>query len=305
VASEKFDKFLTLVRKAPVADHVDHLQMRAMLDKTGGRFPDGVVGTPVVAGGVPAEWIDPPGGSTDRVMLYLHGGGYVAGSIDSHRNLTGHLAEAMGCRVLALEYRLAPEHPHPAAVTDAVAAYRWLLDQGVPANQIVIAGDSAGGGLTMATLLMARDHGLPMPAAAVPISPMVDLEATGASMSTRAAVDPMINKSMAVEIVQLLLGDGDRRDPYAAPLHGDLGGLPPLLIQVGDAEVLLDDAVRLADRAKAAGVDVTLEVWPEMVHVFQASAGFVPEADQAIAAIAGFCRPKLGLPGAPHAGGLS
>jgi epsilon-lactone hydrolase len=295
VASEKFDRFLTLLRQVPPSEHVDHLQMRAALDRTGGRFPDGVVGTPVIAGGVPAEWIDPPGGAGDRVVLYLHGGGYVAGSIDSHRNLTGHLAAAIGCRVLALDYRLAPEHPHPAPVTDAVAGYRWLLDQGVAADHVVIAGDSAGGGLTVATLLLARDEGLAMPAAAVPISPLVDLEATGESMTTRAAADPMIQRDMALEIVQLFLGDGDRRDPYAAPLHGDLAGLPPLLIQVGDAEVLLDDAVRLADRARVAGVDVTLEVWPEMVHVFQASAGFVPEADEAIAHIAEFCRPKLGL----------
>jgi epsilon-lactone hydrolase len=295
MASEKFEKFLKLVRQAPVPEHVDYRSMRVRLDETGGRFPDGVVGTPVVAGGVPAEWIDPPGGATDRVVLYLHGGGYVAGSIDSHRNLTGHLAKAVGCRVLALHYRLAPENPHPAPVEDAVAAYRWLIEQDVAADHVMIAGDSAGGGLTVATLLMARDQGLPMPAAAVPMSPMVDLEATGESMRTRAGVDPMINRHMALEIVQLFLGDGDRRDPYAAPLHGDLAGLPPLLIQVGDAEVLLDDSTRLADRARAAGVDVTLEVWPEMVHVFQASAGFVPEADEAIAHIAGFCRPKLGL----------
>jgi monoterpene epsilon-lactone hydrolase len=295
MASEKFERFLTLVRRAPVAEHVDHMRMRADLDKTGGRFPDGVIGTPVDAGGVPAEWIDPPGGATDRVVLYLHGGGYVAGSIDSHRNLTGHLAQAVGCRVLALDYRLAPEHPHPAAVTDAVAAYRWLLDQGIAAEHVVIAGDSAGGGLTMATLLMARDQGLAMPSAAVPISPMLDLEATGESMTTRADADPMISREMALEIVQLFIGDGDRHDPYAAPLHGDLRGLPPLLIQVGDAEVLLDDSTRLATTAQAAGVDVILEVWPEMVHVFQASAGYVPEADEAIAHIADFSRARLGL----------
>ena len=295
MASQKFEKFLTLVRGVPQAEHVDHRRMRVMLDKTGGRFPDGVVGTPVVAGGVPAEWVDAPGAVTDRVVLYLHGGGYVAGSIDSHRNLTGHLAQAMGCRLLALDYRLAPEHPHPAPVEDAVAAYRWLLDQGIPAHGVMIAGDSAGGGLTVAALLMARDQGLPMPAVAVPMSPMLDLEATGESMTTRAAVDPMITKNMALEIVQLFIGDGDRHDPYAAPLLGDLTGLPPLLIQVGDAEVLLDDSIRLADKARAAGVDVTLEVWPEMIHVFQASAGFVPESDQAIARIAEFCRPKLGL----------
>jgi len=295
MASEKFERFLGLVRKAPAPAHADHLRMRVNLDKTGGRFPEGVVGTPVVAGGVPAEWIDPPGGATDRVVLYLHGGGYVAGSIDSHRNLTGHLAVAMGCRVLALDYRLAPEHPHPAPVEDAVAAYGWLLDQGVAPAHVLVAGDSAGGGLTMATLLLARDRGLPLPAAAVPISPMVDMEALGESMTTRAAADPMVNRAMTLEIVQLFLGDGDRRDPYAAPLHADLTGLPPLFIQVGDAEVLLDDSTRLAARAREAGVDVTLDVWPEMVHVFQASAGYVPEADRAVAAIAVFGRRHLGL----------
>jgi monoterpene epsilon-lactone hydrolase len=295
MASAQFEKYLTLLRQVPMSQHVDPEQMRAALDRTGGRFPEGVVGTAVIAGGVPAEWIDAPDGVEDRVVLYLHGGGYVAGSIDSHRNLTGHLAAAMGCRILALDYRLAPEHPHPAAVTDAVAAYRWLLDQGIAPEHVVIAGDSAGGGLTVALLLRARDEGLAMPAAAVPISPMVDLEATGESMTTRAELDPMVSRDMALEIVQLFLGDGDRRDPYAAPLHGELAALPPLLIQVGDAEVLLDDSVRLADKARTAGVDVTLEVWPEMVHVFQGSAGFVPEADEAIAHIANYCRPKLGL----------
>lgn len=295
MASEKFERFLTAVRKVPLADQVDHLKMRVALDRTGGRFPADVVGTAVDAGGVPGEWIDAPGGVADRVVLYLHGGGYVAGSIDSHRNLTGHLAQAMGCRVLALDYRLAPEHPHPAPVDDAVRAYRWLLDQGLSADHVMVAGDSAGGGLTVAMLVKARDDGLPLPAAAVPISPMVDLEATGESMTTRAAADPMVSRETLLQIVQLFVGDGDRLDPYAAPLHADLTGLPPLLIQVGDAEVLLDDSVRLADRARLAGVDVTLEVWPDMVHVFQASAGFVPEADQAVARIAEFGRAKLGL----------
>jgi acetyl esterase/lipase len=296
MASEKFEKYLNLLRSQPQGDRVNVEKMRAMQDKVGGRFPAGVVGTPVQAGDVPAEWIDPPGGATDRAVLYLHGGGYVAGSIDSHRNLTGHLAKAMGCRVLALHYRLAPEHPHPAPVEDAVAAYRWLLDQeGLSADHLMVAGDSAGGGLTMATLVAVRDAGLPLPAVAVGMSPWVDMELLGESMTTRAAVDPMINKSMIGEIAALFLGGGDPRHPLASPLHADLSGLPPLLIQVGDAEVLLDDSTRFAERAKQAGVDVTLEVWPEMVHVWQASAGFVPESDKAIARIAEYCRPKLML----------
>src|SRR5688572_15863435 len=190
MASEKFEKFLNLLRNQPQVERVDVQKMRAMQDRVGGKFPEGVTGTPVTAGGVPAEWIDPPGGVTDRVVLYLHGGGYVAGSIDSHRNLTGHLARAMGCRVLALHYRLAPEHPFPAAVDDALAAYQWLLAEGITAEHIMVAGDSAGGGLTLALLLAARDAGAPMPAVAVPLSPLTDLEGLGESMTTRAAADP-------------------------------------------------------------------------------------------------------------------
>jgi len=296
MASEKFDKFLNLLRKQPRPERVDHQQMRVFQDKAGGKFPEGVVGTPVDVDGIPAEWIAPEGGATDRAVLYLHGGGYVAGSIDSHRNLTGNLARAMGCRVLALHYRLAPEHPHPAPVEDAVTAYRWMLAQGLKADHLVIAGDSAGGGLTLATLIALRDGGDPLPAAAVGISPWVDMESTGASAVTRAEADPMISKDMLLQIAALFLGpDGDPRHPLASPLHAELHGLPPLLIQVGDAEVLLDDSTRFAEKATAAGVEVTLEVWPEMIHVWHASAGFVPEADQAIARIAEYSRPRIGL----------
>ena len=295
MASEKFDKYLTLLRNQPQGGALDVAKMRHFQDKAGGRFPAGVTGTPVSAGGVPAEWIAAEGAQTDRVVLYLHGGGYVAGSIDSHRNLTGHLAQAMGCRVLALHYRLAPEHPHPAPVQDAVAAYRWLLKEGIAAEHLMIAGDSAGAGLTLATLLALRDGGDALPATAVGISPWVDMEGTGESMTTRALADPMITRELLLQIAAIFLGDADPKDPLAAPLHGELAGLPPILIQVGDAEVLLDDATRFAAKATAAGVDVTLEVWPEMVHVWHASAGFVPESDQAIARIAEYARPHLGL----------
>jgi acetyl esterase/lipase len=295
MASEKFEKYLNLLRKQPQPDRVNVDKMRAMQDKVGGKFPDGVVGTPVDVNGIPAEWIDPPGGTKDAAVLYLHGGGYVAGSIDSHRNLTGHLAQAMGCRVLALHYRLAPENPHPAPVEDSVTAYRWMLDGGLSADRIVVAGDSAGGGLTLATLVSLRDQGLPNPAAAVAISPWVDMEFLGESMKTRADADPMITKAQISQIGELFLAGGDPRDPLAAPLHADLTGLPPILIHVGDAEVLLDDSTRFAAKAEAAGVDVTLEVWPEMVHVWHASAGYVPESDQAIARIAEFSRPKIGV----------
>lgn len=295
MASPQFEKFLGLLRKQPQSDQVDVEKMRVFQNRVGGAFPEGVVGTPVSADGVPAEWIDAPGGRTDRALLYLHGGGYVAGSIDSHRNLTGHLAKATGIRVLALDYRLAPEHPHPAAVQDAVTAFRWMRAQGLDAGAIAVAGDSAGGGLTLATLLSLRDQGDALPGAAVAISPLTDLEATGESMTTRAAADPMVSKGSLLQMARLFLGEGgDPHDPLAAPLHADCTGLPPLLIQVGDAETLLDDSTRFAAKAEAAGVDVTLEVWPEMVHVFQASAGFVPESDEAIAKIAVFLGKHLG-----------
>lgn len=296
MASEKFGKFLELLRAQPQSDQVKVPVMRSTMDAVGGKLPDGVTGTPVDVDGTPAEWIATEGSDDEAAVLYLHGGGYVAGSIDSHRNLTGHLARAMGCRVLALDYRLAPEHPHPAAVEDATKAYRWLLGEGLDAGRTIIAGDSAGGGLTVATLVALRDAGDPLPAAAVPISPWVDMEGLGDSMTSRAEADPMVTPGSLHNIAELFLGpDGDRRDPLAAPLHADLDGLPPMLIHVGDAEVLLDDSTRLARKAEEAGVDVTLEVWPEMVHVWHASAGFVPESDQAIARIADFARPRIGL----------
>ncbi len=294
MASPQFDKFLGLLRKRPPSTEIDIASMRTFQDSVGGNLPDGVTGTPVEAGGRPAEWIEAGDAVTSRAVLYVHGGGYVAGSIDSHRNLTGHLAEAAGCRVLALDYRLAPEHPHPAPVEDAVAAFRWMVDQGLAPEHIAVAGDSAGGGLTVATVLALRDAGGPLPGAAVCISPWVDMEFTGESMTTRADADPMVSASSIGPMAQLFLGEGgDPRDPLAAPLHADLAGLPPMLIHVGDAEVLLDDSTRLAAKAEQAGVDVTLEVWPEMVHVWHASAGYVPESDAAIVGIADFLRAKL------------
>ncbi len=257
--------------------------------------PAGVTYAKADAGGVPALWATAAGGASDRVLQYTHGGGYVFCSVETHRKLTGHLASALGCRVLSLDYRLAPEHPHPAPVTDAVAAYRWLLAQGVTPDHIALAGDSAGGGLCVATLLKLRDEGLPLPAAAVPLSPWVDLEATGASMKSRAAVDMIVSEAGIKSLAPLFLAGQDPRTPLAAPLHADLRGLPPLYVQVGDEETLLDDSLRLAERARAAGVEVRVDVFPEMQHIFQIAAGNLPEADDAIARIASWLRPRLGL----------
>jgi monoterpene epsilon-lactone hydrolase len=257
--------------------------------------PKGVRWTEVDAGGVPAIWADPAGGAMDRVLQYVHGGGYVIGSADYYRKLTGHLANALGCRVLNVDYRLAPEYPHPAPVEDSMAAYRWLLDQGIEAGHIAISGDSAGGGLTVATLLSIRAAGLPMPIAAMPLSPWVDMEGTGESMTTRRDRDVLVQAETIKGMADAFLQGQDARDPLAAPLHGDFSGLCPLYIQVGDDETLLDDSVRLAERARAAGVEVRLDVFPEMQHVFQMAAGTMPEADEAIGRLAEWVRPRLGL----------
>jgi epsilon-lactone hydrolase len=297
MASPQFHKFLDLVeRNRPSSDAVDVAAMRRNLDRIGGKLPADVTAIPDVVGGVEGEWILPASADQSAAMLYLHGGGYVAGSVDSHRNLLGHLAKAIGCRLFAANYQLAPEYPHPAPVRDATAAYRGMVDQGISPSRLAIAGDSAGGGLTVATLVNLRDEGDRLPAAAAVISPWIDLEATGESATTRAAVDPMITPGSLREIARLFIGDdGNPRDPLAAPLHADMTGLPPMLIQVGDAEVLLDDANRLAAKITESGGQAELEVWPEMIHVWHGSAGFVPESDQAIERIAAFVRPLICL----------
>jgi acetyl esterase/lipase len=257
--------------------------------------PDGVEWSEVDAGGVPAIWADPAGGATDRVLQYVHGGGYVIGSADYYRRLTGHLAKAIGCRVLNVDYRLAPEFPHPAPVDDSTTAYGWLLDQGIEPGHIAISGDSAGGGLTVATLLNIRDTGLPLPAAAVPMSPWIDMEGTGESMVTMADRDVLVNAEAIKGMADAFLAGSDPRHPLASPLHADFTGLPALYIQVGGDETLLDDSTRLAERAGHAGVECRIDIFPEMQHVFQMAAGNMPEADEAIARIAEWLRPRLGL----------
>ena len=257
------------------------------------RVADDVTSTPVDAGGVRAEWIVPPGAAAERVLFYLHGGGYVLCSVSTHRDLISRMARAAGVRALGVDYRLAPEHPFPAAVEDATTAYRWLVSHGTAPERIAIAGDSAGGGLTLATLVALRDAGDPLPAAAVCLSPWVDLEGTGASHTTKAAADPFVRKEMTEFLAQQYLGERDRRTPLASPLYADLHGLPPLLIQVGTAEILLDDATRIADRAKAAGVQVSLEVWDDMIHVWQLFAPLLPEGQQAIERIGAFIREHM------------
>ena len=246
------------------------------------------------AGGVTAEWVTTESASDSRVVLYLHGGGYIIGSPRTHRPLMAELSQASKGRVLGLDYRLAPEHPFPAPVEDSVSAYRWLLSEGYDPARIAVAGDSAGGGLTVAMMVQARYLGLPMPGAAVCISPWVDMEGLGESMETRAAADPMVGKENLLVLAKTYLGGSNPRAPLAAPLYADLRGLPPMLIQVGDAEVLLDDSTRLAGIAREAGVEVEMDVWDDMIHVWHLFAPILPEGKQAISQAGEFIKKHTG-----------
>ena len=237
------------------------------------------------------EWLSPEKVTASGItILYLHGGGYYFCSPATHRGIVSPLAARSGARIFSLDYKLAPEHPFPAALDDALAAYRRLINDGASPASLVIAGDSAGGGLALATLLALRDAGDALPAGAVLFSPWTDLAATGASMTSNDGRDPMFFSRAFVPAGKLYLGDIDARNPYASPLYGQFDGLPPLFIQAGDTEVLLDDSTRVAEKAQAAGVSVDFEIWPDMPHVFQMFAPFVPEANRALDRAAGFIR---------------
>jgi epsilon-lactone hydrolase len=222
----------------------------------------------ITLGGVPAEKSRTPGDDASAAILYVHGGGYVIGSLDSHRHLVTEAGRAAGVPVYALDYRLAPEHPFPAPVEDTLAAYRQLLGQGIAPGKITIAGDSAGGGLVVAALVAIREAGLPQPVCGWCISPWIDMEGIGASMDFNAPSDPTVQKDTILEMARLYLNGADPRSPLAAPLYADLKGIAPLLIQVGGIETLLDDSIRLAGRAAAAGVPTRLDVWPGMPHIW-------------------------------------
>jgi len=255
-------------------------------------FPADVKQEPVRAGGVPGAWFTPPDPRPAAAVLYLHGGGYVMGSIATHRSLIARLARAAGLRVLALDYRLAPEHPFPAAIEDATVAYHWLRGGGIPASGIAFAGDSAGGGLVLGTLVSLRDAGDPLPAAAVCLSPLADLELTGAS--ARGGIDdPMVSRAGTQKMAEAYLQGQDPRDPRASSIHADFKGFPPLHIEVGTREILLDDAKRVAERARRALVDVTLELGEGLTHVWQLHP-HLPESGASIARIATFLRARLG-----------
>jgi acetyl esterase/lipase len=248
------------------------------------------------AAGVPAIWAVPKGCAEDRVLLCVHGGGFVSGSIYTHRKLFAQLAKAAGARALIVGYPLLPDGGvYPVPVDLAVTAYRWLLDQGVDAGHIAFAGDSAGGLVSITAQLRARDQGLALPAATMLISPWVDMEVTGETMTSNAETEALFNQPSVKQLAQGYLGGTSPQDPHANPLYADLTGFGPLYVQVGGYEVLLDDSRRLAEHAEKAGVEVRLDVFPEMQHTFQMMAGRAPEADDAIGRFAEWVRPKLGL----------
>ena len=257
--------------------------------------PAGVDYREVDAGGTAAMWIEPAGADPDTVLFYIHGGGFTAGSAAAYRGLSSHLSAATGCRVLAVDYRWAPEEPFPAALDDCEAGYRWLVTANDTASRnVVLVGDSAGGNLVAAMLLALKQRGNALPAAGVCLSPIFDLALTGNSVTTRAARDPMILASSLQKCSTAYRGNSDPRNPLMSPLYGDLSGLPPLLLQCGSEEMLRDDSVRLAAKAKAAGVDVTFEEWNEMIHVWHLFADRLTDGRKALARVGEFVRAHIG-----------
>jgi epsilon-lactone hydrolase len=304
MASDAFTTLIELIRAnfALISDADRSAdELRAGMEAMAGVVVP-LTGTTVEAidvGGVPCEWVRPElVAAPDACVLYLHGGGYVIGSCNTHRALASHLAARSGLAVLVVDYRLAPEHPYPAAVDDALIAYEWLLAHGFEPDRVVVAGDSAGGGLTLATMLALHDRRRPLPALGVPISPWTDLTLSGESMTSMAEHDPMVTRHGLARMADWYVAGADPKAPHVSPLFADpadLAGLPPLLIHVGENETLRDDAVRFAARARDAGVDVTLEVWPEMIHVWHVFGPDVPESEAGVARIAQFIAERLGL----------
>ena len=293
MADQDIDAIRALLLARPRPDKLS--ERRKRLDDLGTQYKiaSDVRIEHVDANGVSAEWSVTPHADPACVILFLHGGGYVSGSLASHRPLATEVGRVCRARTLALEYRLAPEYPFPAAIEDAVAGYRFLLSCGIEPRHIAVAGDSAGGGLTLALMVSARDAGLPQPACGWCISPWVDLECLGASMTSKAEVDPLIQKPYLEELAKAYLNGADPRSALAAPMYANLKGLAPLLIQVGSAETLLDDAVRLANVAGAADVVVTLEIWPDMIHAWPLFHQQLTAGRHAIASAGAFIRSRM------------
>jgi epsilon-lactone hydrolase len=253
-------------------------------------LPPGTLINSASINGVSCEWITRSGVETDRAVLFLHGGGFTTGSCRTHRELAAQLCLATGWPILLADYRLAPEYPFPAGVDDAVQVYHGLLAQGLPADRIVIGGDSAGGELALSSALRLRAEGGPLSAAIVLLSPWLDLSLSGPTIESHAVIDPLVSRAALLACAHDYLGQSDPHDPLISPVYAELHGLPPLLIQVGDHELLLSDSTRLAEKAQTAGIDVTLEVWPEMWHVWHGWAATLPEGQAALERIGEYVR---------------
>ncbi len=285
------DPMLRAVVKRPLGKVGSPQEARRAFEHSAPPSPAGAKHQPGSVGGVTGDWVS-AGGVPAGTVLYLHGGGYFACSPMTHRAITGGLA-IRGFRVFAAGYRLAPEHPFPAAVDDALSVYKALLADGVSPEQLVVAGDSAGGGLVLALLLAAKAGGLPMPSSALLFSPWTDLAATGATLKTNLKRDPMLRGERIFEATEFYVNGNDPKNPLISPLYGDLTGLPPLCIQVGETEVLRDDSTRLAERARAAGVEVNLKIWKNVPHVWQLFQWFLPEARAALTEAAVFAKANI------------
>jgi acetyl esterase/lipase len=290
MADPEMTRLREIIAARPRATEIAQMRLDADTRAKAFTLPSDVEVQPVDANGVKAEWTSTPDADQSSAILYLHGGGYVICSLESHRHLVAEAGRAAGTRTLAIDYRLAPEHPFPAAVEDTVAAYRYLLDSGIRPNRIALAGDSAGGGLVVGAMLAIRESGLPLPACGWCISPWVDMEALGHSFIDRAETDPTVQKETILMMANLYLSGANPRHPHAAPIYGDLRGLPPLLIQVGAVETLLDDSIALARKAGTADVPVDLQIWPEMIHIWHIFHPMLTSGRRAIAAGGSFVR---------------
>jgi len=294
--SAAFDSLVAMMRANTVPREASLEEIRDRFERLApllGAPPEGVDIAPCTLAGLRAERFTPSGASADAVILFLHGGGYCIGSLNTHRSFVARLAEASATSAVSIDYRLAPEHTFPAAVDDAMAAYRALVRDGCAPRRIAIAGDSAGGGLTLATLAALRDAGDPLPAAGVCLSPWIDLANTGGSIVSQAPHDPMLEPWELDAFARRYLGDCDPRNSLASPLYADYRGFPPLLVHVGGAEILRDDSTRLAQRARGAGVDVAFKLEPEMVHVWHFFAAIMPEGEAALREVGVYLRERL------------
>lgn len=295
VLGELYQKWLSIMMENP---DLTVEEMRRMFEHWGDVTgePEGVDYIEVDSNGVRCMWARPKGCNETRALLCTHGGGYMVGSMYSHRKMFGHIAKAVGCPALIVDYGRAPENLHPGPVNDCVSVYQWMLQRGLKPEHIAFTGDSAGGTLAITTALAARDKGLPMPAASMPISPWADMEITGETVTTNEEKDQFVKRWVIEHMSATFLGPaGDRKDPLANPLYADLTGMPPIYVQVGGDETLLDDSRNLVRKVEEAGGEVKFDIYPEMQHVFHFLAGTAPEADKAIHDQATWVKPKLGL----------